>query len=137
LEEVGADSSDPGPPSPLPPSVYADLTSRLVACERDLVTFPITYYFHDDDARFALPAVMGHLLDLAEEARRQSISSDAHFHGGLLLRAIDDFAASIVGRFRVRDGGSTRAVLEAYARDHAVIDRRHPGAHPPTRPRRP
>lgn len=37
-----------------------------------------------------------------------------------LLRAIDDFAASIVGRFRVPGGGSTREVLEAYARDHAV-----------------
>jgi voltage-gated potassium channel Kch len=124
LEEVGADSSDPGPPSPLPPGVYADLTSRLVACERDLVTFPITYYFHDDDARFALPAVMEHLLDLAEQARRQSTSTEAHFHGGLLLRAIDDFAASIVGRFRVPDGGSTRDVLEAYARDHDIGARR-------------
>lgn len=120
LEEVGSDASDPGPPSPLPPGVYADLTSRLVACERDLVTFPITYYFHDDDVRFALPAVMGHLLDLAEQARRQTISPDAHFHSGLLLRAIDDFAASIVGRFRVQGGGSTRDVLEAYAGDHAV-----------------
>ncbi|MDD7939604.1 potassium channel family protein [Actinomycetospora lutea] len=120
LEEVGADDSDPGPPSPLPASVYADLTSRLVACERDLVTFPITYYFHDDDPRFALPAVMGHLLDLAEQARRHGTATDAHFHGGLLIRAIDDFAASIVGRFRVLGGGSTRDVLEAYAHDHAV-----------------
>jgi hypothetical protein len=62
---------------------------------------------------------MGHLLDLAEQARRHSASTDAHFHAGLLLRAIDDFAASIVGRFRVLDG-STRDVLEAYAHDHAV-----------------
>jgi len=121
LQEVGNDSSDPGPPVPLPASVYADLTSRLVACERDLVTFPITYYFHDDDARFALPAVIDHLLDLAEQARQQSTCPDAHFHGGLLLRAIDDFAASIVGRFGVRGEGSTRDVLEAYARDHAVF----------------
>ncbi|GAA4789497.1 hypothetical protein GCM10023200_25270 [Actinomycetospora chlora] len=118
LEEVGADSTDPGPPSPLPASVYADLTSRLVACERDMVTFPVTYYFHDDDARFALPAVMCHLLDLAEAARRQEVSTDAHFHGGLLLRAIDDFAATVAG-FRLTAGG-TRDVLAAYARDHAV-----------------
>jgi hypothetical protein len=130
LEEVGSDTSDPGPPSPLPPSVYADLTSRLVACERDLVTFPITYYFHDDDARFALPAVMGHLLDLAEQARRQTTSPDAHFHSGLLLRAIDDFAASIVGRFRVQAGGSTRDSLKAYAGDHAV-GAGGPGSAPP------
>jgi hypothetical protein len=34
--EVRIDPDDPGPPSPLPSSVYADLTSRLVASERDL-----------------------------------------------------------------------------------------------------
>ncbi|GAA4880333.1 potassium channel family protein [Actinomycetospora straminea] len=120
LEEVETDSADPGPPSPLPASVYADLTSRLVACERDLVTFPITYYFHDDDARFALPAVMEHLLDVADRARRQTTSAEAHFHGGLLLRAIDDFAAGIACRSRLPAGATTRDVLAAYARDHAV-----------------
>ncbi len=120
LQEVGADASDPGPPAALPPSVYPDLTTRLGGAQRDLVTFPITYYFHDDDARFALPAAMEHLLDLGEQARRQGASTDAHFHGGLLLRAIDDFAASLVDRFRVPPGGSTREVLDAYARDHAV-----------------
>jgi hypothetical protein len=38
----------------------------------------------------------------------------------LLLRAIDDFAASIAERFRLPNGGSTRDVLDAYARDHRV-----------------
>ena len=120
LEEARVDPDDPGPPSPLPSSVYADLTSRLVASERDLVTFPITYYFHDDDTRFALPAAMGHLLELAEEARGQVSLPEVHFHGGLLLRAIDDFAASIAERFHLADRGCTREVLEAYARDHAI-----------------
>ena len=120
LEETRTDPDDPGPPSPLPSGVYADLTSRLVASERDLVTFPITYYFHDDDIRFALPAAMEHLLELAEEARRQVSLSEVHFHGGLLLRAIDDFAASLAERFHLPNRGSTREVLEAYARDHAT-----------------
>jgi hypothetical protein len=120
LEEVRIDPDDPGPPSPLPSSVYADLTSRLVASERDLVTFPITYYFHDDDIRFALPAAMEHLLELAEEARRQVNVPEVHFHGGLLLRAIDDFAASIAERFHLPNRGCARDVLQAYARDHAT-----------------
>jgi len=120
LEEVLTDPDDPGPPAPLPASVYADLTSRLVASERDLVTFPITYYFHDDDIRFALPAAMEHLLELAEEARRQVSLPEVHFHGGLLLRAIDDFGASLAERFHLPNRGSTREVLEAYARDHAT-----------------
>jgi voltage-gated potassium channel Kch len=120
LEEVRTDADDPGPLARLPASVYADLTSRLVASERDLVTFPITYYFHDDDIRFALPAAMEHLLELAEEARRQAGSPEAHFHGRLLLRAIDEFAASLAERFHLPNRGSTREVLDAYARDHAT-----------------
>jgi voltage-gated potassium channel Kch len=120
LENVLSDPDDPGPPSPLPASLYADLTSRLVAGERDLVTFPVTYYFREDDQRFALPAVMGHLLTLAEEARRRHDSPEVHFHGGLLQRAVADFADSIAARFHLPNGGSVRDVLEAYARDHAV-----------------
>lgn len=107
-------------PSPLPAAVYADLTSRLVAGERDLVTFPVTYYFRDDDHRFALPAAMGRLLTLAEQARGQCESPEVCFHGELLLRAIDDFAASIAERFRLPNGGRTREVLDAYARDHRL-----------------
>jgi hypothetical protein len=95
------------------------LTSRLVVGERDLVTFPITYYFREDDIRFALPAAMGHLLELAEEASRHVSLPEMHFHGGMLLRAIDDFAASIAERFHLPNRGSTREVLEAYAHDHA------------------
>lgn len=129
LEEVRRDPADPGPLSPLPASVYADLTSRLVAVERDLVTFPVTYYFHERDTRFALPAAIGHLHELAVEAREQSASAEAHFHGGLLLRAIDDFAASIAARFRLPVVGSTPEVLRAYACDHAV--RTSPAVGPP------
>jgi hypothetical protein len=120
LREVRRDPNEASPQSLLPAGVYADLTSRLVASERDLVTFPVTYYFRENDARFALPAAMGYLLELAQEARQQDISPEAHFHGGLLLRAIDDFAASIAARFHLPDGGSTSDVLAAYACDHAV-----------------
>lgn len=120
LEAVRRDPTDAGPPSPLPASVYADLTSRVVAGERDLIAFPITYYFHEDDPRFALPQAMLHLHKLAEQARTQKTCQDAHFHGGLLLRAIDDFAASIAIRFHLPSNGSTHALLDAYARDHTV-----------------
>ncbi|GAA5162230.1 hypothetical protein GCM10023321_47510 [Pseudonocardia eucalypti] len=107
-------------PSPLPAAVYADLTSRLIASERDLVTFPVTYYFRDDDHRFALAGAIGRLLTLAEEAREQCVSPEVRFHGELLLRAIDDFAASIAERFQLPNGGRAREVLDAYARDHRL-----------------
>ena len=120
LEETRRDSGAGEPPSPLPAGVYAELTSRLIAVERDLVTFPVTYYFHEDDSRFALPAAMGHLLELAEEAERPGITSEARLRAETLRRATDDFAASIGERFHRRVDGSTREALEAYARDHAV-----------------
>ena len=56
---------------------------------------------------------MEHLLELAEEARRQVSLPEVHFHGGLLLRAIDDFAASLAERYHLPNRGSTRDVLEA------------------------
>ena len=115
LEGNDRDSS-----SPLSAAVYAQLTSRLVAVERDLVTFPVTYYFHEDDERFALPASMGHLLELAEKGERSGAPSEVRFHAATLRRAIDDFAASVAERFHGHRAGSTREVLEAYARDHAA-----------------
>jgi hypothetical protein len=124
LEETRRDPGIGGPPSPLPAAVYAALTSRLVGVERDLVSFPVTYYFHEDDSRFALPAAMGHLLELAEEAEGPDMTADRRLYAGTLRRAVDDFATSIAGQFHRRAGGSTRQVLEAYARDHAVESHR-------------
>ena len=46
--------------------IYAELTSRLVAVERDLVSFPISYYFAELDERFALAALALRLHELAD-----------------------------------------------------------------------
>lgn len=116
--------SEPSPGEPaglLPAGVYAELTSRLVAVERDLVAFPVSYYFHDDDRRFALPATIGYLLDLAEAGARPDAPEPVRLHAVILRRAIDDFAASVAERFHGELRGSTREVLGAYARDHAVV----------------
>jgi hypothetical protein len=51
--------------------VYAELTSRLVAVERDFVSFPIAYYFVERDKRFALASAMPTLLELAEQGRAE------------------------------------------------------------------
>ena len=48
--------------------LYAELTSRLVAVERDLVNFPIAYYFAESDERFSLPAVAPYMLASAAGA---------------------------------------------------------------------
>lgn len=108
------------PASPLPAPVYAALTSRLVAVERDLVTFPVTYYFHEDDHRIALPATLGHLLELAEDGTRPGVAMDVRLNAITLRRAIDDFALGVAERFHGQAAGSTRQVLAAYARDHVA-----------------
>jgi hypothetical protein len=50
--------------------LYAELTSRLVAVERDLVSFPISYYFAEEDPRFSL-AASGPLPARPSTARRE------------------------------------------------------------------
>ena len=99
-------------------AVYAELTSRLVAVERDLAAFPISYYFAEPDDRFAFAALVPYLLDLAERGSKESAPDGVRWRARLLLDALDDFAASVARRFRGDHDGSTRAIVESYARDH-------------------
>ena len=75
--------------------LYAELTSRLVTVERDLVAFPATYYFAERDPRFSLAATAPTLLALAERgkaARRPERSARASGNAAssaLRLRAHD------------------------------------------------
>jgi hypothetical protein len=103
--------------APAAERLYAELTSRLVAVERDLVAFPISYYFAEADERFALAAVAPHLLDLAERGCEEDVPMQARLRAQLLLDALEDFAASVARRPHSARG-STRSTVEAYASDH-------------------
>ena len=109
-------------PERLPPEsaerIYAELTSRLVAVERDLVHFPITYYYAERDARFSLPAVAPYLLDLARRGADDDAPEVVRVQALLLLEAVEDLAASSATRFHGFGGESAEECLEAYARDH-------------------
>lgn len=100
-------------------AALAELTSRLVAVERDLTALPIAYYFAEADDRFALPVAMPYLLELAERGRRDDRAA-VQLRAAMLARAIDDFAATTAARFHGGIPRGTRAVLDAYARDHLV-----------------
>ena len=107
--------------------IYAELTSRLVAVERDFVSFPIAYYFGESNDRFALSRAMPYLLDLAE--RGGAAGSDrVRLRRTILGTPIDDFAATTASRFHGRRGGTTAERLRAYAHDHGHDDA--PGAGP-------
>lgn len=97
--------------------LYADLTSRLVAVERDLVNFPISYYFAEEDARFSLPEVATYLLDLARRGAADGQPANVRLRASLLLTALEDLSVT-VAEFHGRREGDAEDRLRAYARDH-------------------
>jgi hypothetical protein len=117
--EVGASVS--GLDSSSAEGVYAELTSRLVTVERDMVIFPVAYYFASADTRFALASAMPSLLTLAESARTDpSATEQVRLRATMLRTAIDDFARTAADRFHGSQAESTEELLADYARDHLV-----------------
>ena len=98
--------------------IYAELISRLVAVERDLVNFPITYYFVEADRRFSLAAVMPYLQQLADRGRDPSVAGRTRLRAAMLRDAVDDFAVTISTRFHDARSKTTADILRVYARDH-------------------
>jgi hypothetical protein len=98
--------------------LYAELTSRLVAIQIDLVTFPIAYYFAGNDERYALLATMPYMLELSERVADDEDSAGLRLRGALMREAIDDFALTTAERFHGHRSDSTLELLAAYSRDH-------------------
>jgi hypothetical protein len=98
--------------------LYAELTSRLVAVERDLVSFPISYYFAEEDPRFSLAASGPYLLELVKRGHGEDRTELVRLRAGLLRQAIDDLAATTSARFHRDPGETTEEALRGYARDH-------------------
>src|SRR4051795_9096211 len=84
--------------------LYAELTSRLVAVERDLVNFPISYYFAEGDARFSLPAVATYLLDLARRGAGEDQPANVRLRASLLLTALEDLSVTVAEFHGRREG---------------------------------
>jgi hypothetical protein len=104
-------------PEPLE-QIYAELSSRLVAVERDIVNFPVTYYFAEDDERFSLATALPYIVELAEHGRGPGAPARIRLRATVLQDAVDDFAATISTRFHSTGSEATADSLEAYARDH-------------------
>lgn len=98
--------------------IYADLTSRLIAVERDLVSFPVSYYFAEGDPRFSLAVAMPYLQQLASQGCDASAHAGTRLRGAMLQDALGDFAATTATGFHGKHRGTTAEMLEAYARDH-------------------
>lgn len=106
----------------LEPSVasqlYAELTSRLIAVERDFVKFPISYYFAETDPRFALSAAMRDLVELADRGACSQHPESVRLRAAMLQEAAGDLTSVLVERFALQRRHSGRDPLEAFAHDH-------------------
>jgi len=109
VEQLGPDSLE---------RLCAELTSRLVAVERDLVAFPVAYYFAERDPRFSLADTVPLLLELAENAGRREMPGSLRLRAQMLSRALDDFAGTVADRFHGHRSDSTPELLEAFAEDN-------------------
>jgi hypothetical protein len=103
--------------------LLAELTSRLIAVERDLVHFPIVYYFSAADPRFSLPVAAPYLLELGTRGAAPERPEIVRLRAGLLLAAIRDFAVTTANRFHGAEASDTEDLLRAYARDHFAGER--------------
>ena len=101
-------------------TVYSELMTRLVSVERDMVTFPVAYYFAEADPRFALPAAMPSLLRLAEAGCGEGVPGPVRLRATMLRDAIDDFARTTAIRFHGSAAEDTEELLDDYARDHLL-----------------
>ena len=98
--------------------LFAELLSRLVAVERDLVQIPVSYYFTQGDDRFSLPSVMPWLLGMAEQGLAPDVPAPTRLRAEMLCAAIDDFARTTAERFHGGESAPTAELLERYAQDH-------------------
>jgi hypothetical protein len=101
-------------------SVYSELMTRLVSVERDMVTFPVAYYFAEADARFALPAALPSLLRLAEAGCGPEVPAPVQLRATMLREAIADFARTTATRFHGSPAEDVEELLDDYARDHLL-----------------
>jgi hypothetical protein len=101
-------------------SVYSELMTRLVSVERDMVTFPVAYYFTEADSRFALPAAMPSLLRLAEAGCGEDVPGPVRLRATMLRESIGDFARTVATRFHGSAAQDTQELLDDYARDHLL-----------------
>lgn len=96
--------------------VLRDLMRALAAVHADLQQFPHTYYFHSDDRRFELSAMLPRLMEVAVAAAG-SESGALKFQSDLLRQALHDLARTLTTHVG-GDPDNVAEVMGRYARDH-------------------
>lgn len=97
--------------------VLGGLTSKLVAARRDIMHFPIAYYFHTRDPRYALSTTLPRLVSLADQCGREDSPDSVRLEAARLKAAIDDFMGAIDDEFLGGNASSTADAIGRYQHD--------------------
>lgn len=92
------------------------LASQLTTCRNELLQFPITYYFHEDEQETSLAGVLHYLDDIAvQNLRRKGAAALA---AATLGGAVEDYLKVVANVFLKREFSSRSEILGALAADH-------------------
>ncbi len=93
------------------------LTSQLIAARRDLLHFPIAYYFHTRDPRYALSIQLPRLLAITAACSADGRPSAVRLEAERAEAAADDLLGVIDDEFLGSCGGSTDEIVARFQRD--------------------
>jgi hypothetical protein len=123
IEHIGLTSMPDSQTEQLVIGLAVDITK----IRNDLAQFPITYYFHEDEARSAFPGALPLALDIARRATRNESGEPVRVAGIVLQGAIHDFLCLTASRFlNAGHEQNDEKLLALYADDHFRQELRSP-----------
>ena len=102
--------------------MFSELTSRIIAVQRDIVAIPASYYFRDPDERLLLSAELPFLRELARHVAQGERDTATVQRARMLSEAIDDLLLTIARRLHRREDVEPGEGLRLFARDHLKRD---------------
>ena len=98
--------------------ILGRLTSQLVAARRDLLHFPIAYFFHTRDRRYAISIQLPRLLEIAAACAAGGRPAAVRLEAARVQVAVEDMLAVIDEEFLGGRGGPVDEILARLRRDH-------------------
>jgi hypothetical protein len=102
--------------------MFTELTSRVVAVERDIVSIPASYYFRDPDERLLISAQLPFLREVVGHAAREHEDRRAVQRARALNIAIDYLLLTIAHRLHAERDIEPDEAMRLFARDHLKRD---------------
>ena len=95
-ERMGEPLADADPK--LLESILTSFADGLIVARRDLIHFPISYFFVSEDDRLSLSELFPFLRKLIDEACKDGSGQELRVRAEVLRQALDDYETTIEGR---------------------------------------